>query len=120
MQSEHPSERDPFDVFAQGVMTLGVMIDAGKRVKAQEDRWGVTSHPHGTGRPADRAEVTEAKRRTVLAFDSGEGTWRHILDEEVAKARAEAHDPFLRAQLLEVAAVCVSWAKDIDRRGRES
>ena len=49
-------------------------------------------------------------------FTAGNGTWRHILTEEVWEAFAEKDSARLRAELVQVAAAAVNWIEAIDRR----
>ena len=49
------------------------------------------------------------------AFAEGRGTWRHILQEEVAEAYAET-GALLGVELVQVAAVAAQWAAAIERR----
>lgn len=82
----------------------------------QIEKWGKQTHPDGTG--ADDAVMVckYIREECQRAFCAGEGTWMHILDEECAEAFAESDLEKLRAELVEVAAVAVSWITDIDSR----
>lgn len=62
-------------------------------------------------------EAACARRDCASAFRVGKGTWRHILQEEVAEAFAELDPAPLREELIQVAAVAVAWIEAIDRRG---
>ena len=97
--------------------------------KGQLDKWGLQNHKDGTGplRPSpmiwgDLADVNygefanAAIKRTERDFDRGQGSWEHILTEEVFEAYAEEDEDALRAELVQVAAVAVSWINAIDRR----
>jgi hypothetical protein len=61
-----------------------------------------------------------AKANTDLEFRRGNGTWAHILVEEVAEAieAAVVGAPHadLRAELIQVAAVALRWVDTIDER----
>ena len=60
-----------------------------------------------------------AKVRTDSASHSegnGSITFEHILTEEWAEAIAESDPALLRAELVQVAAVCVQWIEAIDGR----
>ena len=46
----------------------------------------------------------------------GAPTWVHLVREEVAEAFAETDPDRLREELLQVAALCVSWVEKIDQR----
>lgn len=87
----------------------------------QDEKWGPTSAdkvPNGTG-PDVYCEVTLLTYReaaTLAKEECGRGkSMAAILLEEVYEALAES-DPFaLRAELRQVAAVCVKWMEKIDR-----
>lgn len=86
----------------------------------QNEQWGQQDHPDGTG-PTDNHinNRLRAQSRTYFAFRKGEGTWRHILEEEVAEAIAESDPEKLKAELIQVAAVCQQWVRAINRREKE-
>lgn len=87
-------------------------------------KWGWQGHyPFGTGPGrsgvrADRAKM--AKQACDSAFADGSGTWRHILQEEVAEAMAEDDPVKLREELTHVAAVAVAWIEAIIDRTQEA
>ncbi|WP_424863078.1 hypothetical protein [Streptomyces sp. MMS24-I29] len=91
--------------------------------QAQLAKFGDQHHPDGTGpRTASWGALVhsddaaaEARTRCQLAADRGELSWRHVLNEEVAEAFAECDPGQLRAELIQVAAVCAAWISDIDR-----
>jgi hypothetical protein len=112
----------------------GVLRAVANERAAQDAKWGEQNHPDGTGPDViwlvDRTEqgaiyvanmdAAQAARFFREAcqetFARGQGTWLHVLLEEVAEA-FECDDPVrLRAELIQIAAVCVSWAQSIDRR----
>ncbi|MCC2030633.1 hypothetical protein [Microbacterium allomyrinae] len=100
----------------------------------QDAKWGPPSdRMDGTGpqsRPLGLLDVTgdwlshvgaedlaeTAKRSTDTASREGRLTWAHILLEEVFEAFAESDRGRLRAELVQVAAVAVKWARMIDAR----
>lgn len=49
--------------------------------------------------------------------DAGKPTWVHLIREEVAEAFQESDPKRLAAELIQVAALCVSWVEKIDARG---
>ena len=66
-----------------------------------------------------RAEFVEEGFRTDYAEterNGGQVTWMHLVREEVAEAFAETDPQRLREELLQVAALCVSWVEKIDAR----
>lgn len=97
-----------------------VLDDVRDERRRQRDKWGDGSsndHPDGTeATNYSRAQRDEAQRRTIYAAKYSQATWRHILDEEVCEAFAEVDPVLLRAELVQVAAVAVSWIEAIDRR----
>lgn len=104
--------------------TAHVLFDVARERRRQDAKWGQQNHPDGTGPgvywqfydyPA--AELAGIIRRaTQEAFAQGKGTWRDILNEEVAEAFAEDDPAKLRAELIQVAAVAAAWVEAIDRR----
>jgi hypothetical protein len=83
---------------------------------AQDEKWGEQNHPDGTGRPDDAWVADAVRERCEAAFAEGRGTWRDVLTEEFQEALAETDADKLRAELIQVAAVCVAWVEAIDRR----
>lgn len=84
---------------------------------AQTQRWGEQHHPDGTGPTPENI----AARDAAIAVCDGEhqagfGTWRHIVDEELAEAYCEDQPIELRAELVQVLAVVAAWIDDIDSR----
>lgn len=82
----------------------------------QHARWGEQNHPDGTGGTTAVAIANEARDACDRRFAAGHGRWSDIFLEEVYEAVAE-HDPQrLRIELVQAAAVAVSWIEAIDRR----
>ncbi|MGE5721371.1 MAG: hypothetical protein ACM3YM_02830 [Sphingomonadales bacterium] len=83
----------------------------------QDAKWGQQNHPDGAiGREIDVREAARAKTR-CQGNAPGEDNWRDILEEEITEAYAAQSPAELRAELVQVAAVCVAWIEAIDRRG---
>ena len=64
-------------------------------------------------------DASRAKFMTDTAFSRGQGTWAHILVEEISEAveAATTGTPAaLRAELIQVAAVAMRWVDTIDQR----
>lgn len=81
----------------------------------QYELFGVQHHPDGTS--AAYTVPRDAARDTCdWATHEGRLTWRHILKEEVMEAFAETDPGELRTELVQVAAVALSWVNDIDSR----
>ena len=94
----------------------GVTSNIEQELRAQWSKWGKQDHPNGTGGPL-AALVSQVHRKACDdAFTNGTGGWRDILQEEVSEAFAESDPALLRAELVQVAAVCAQWIMAIDRR----
>lgn len=92
------------------------MVDLDSERKRQLEKFGDQHHPDGTGLNYQRQLADEERTACQTAFRDGHGTWRHVLDEEVAEAFAESDPARLRAELVQVSAVCAAWIADIDSR----
>jgi hypothetical protein len=97
-----------------------------KEILAEEVRqigiWGEQNHPCiGDISPewvSEHFEIpTEEKAKFLCeeAFRNGEGTYAHIMVEEMSEAVNALNINSRRAELVQLAAVCVSWIKKIDR-----
>lgn len=84
-----------------------------KEVERQYSLWGDVDHPDGTGTHEQVLEAGWRKQDTRGAVSVGTLTWAHILREEVAEALAEKRGPKLKEELIQVAAVAVSWAEKV-------
>jgi hypothetical protein len=76
----------------------------------------------GVGQHGDLQSAKGIEELLRLAYEQyekqqGRPTWRHLVLEEVAEAFAESDPVRLRAELLQVAALCVSWVETLDARG---
>lgn len=94
---------------------LNILQDIARERGRQLQKWGEQNHPDGTGDPERVRAMLVAKQKENLAFNTGNGTWLHIMEEEVAEAFAETDQKRLREELIQVAAVAVSWIEAIDR-----
>ena len=78
----------------------------------------------GTGpgvRWALTEEAADVEHEFRLDYESherqhGAPTWMHLVREEVAEAFLETDPARLRAELIQVAALCVSWVEKLDTR----
>jgi hypothetical protein len=79
-------------------------------------KWGVQSHPDGTGGGA--AEILRDQQRELVDEQQRKGTsnWRDILMEEVREAFAETDLVALDKELMQVMQVCCVWREHIARR----
>lgn len=97
-----------------GVKAFAEAIDAERQ--AQLAKFGEQRHPDGTAITEDRERADRARHTCESMARLGQLSWRDILHEEVQEAFAESDPALLRAELLQVAAVCAAWIWDIDNR----
>lgn len=76
--------------------------------------------PDGTGIAPKSTEtlLKNARHACEIATKEGTLTHAHVLEEEFWEAMAETEPAKLRAELIQVAAVCLKWVLDIDSRNR--
>ena len=69
---------------------------------------------------ASAVDIEDALREDYEDFetDAGKPTWVHLIREEVAEAFKESDPDRLEEELVQVAALCVSWVEKL--RGRRS
>lgn len=81
----------------------------------QYEKWGEQNHPNNTGA---KWAGDEQFWKLVNAQNESSGThnWRHILSEEVAEAMASSTKEHLEEELIQVAAVCMTWIDALDRQ----
>lgn len=85
----------------------------------QERKWGPQNHPSFPASGPYLEETAEyARNECAAAFDRGDGSWLHILDEEAFEAMTEPDLRKLRKELVQVAAVSSAWRESIDRNSR--
>lgn len=70
--------------------------------------------PDGTG--GEHSRMVANMARWQCQEMGAAVTWKAILREEYAEAMAEEDPAKLRAELIQVAAVCVKWIEYLDRR----
>ncbi len=95
--------------------TADLLYDVADELVAQVAKWGVQARPDGTS-TSNSPYAEAAKAATDKAAENGTLTWADILSEEVLEAFSETNHDALREELVQVAAVAISWAEDIDRR----
>ena len=111
--------------------TMNVLREVHQERVCQDSKWGVQNHPSLDqvllGRPggcspermAEEYEICSENRAKFLceqAFQSGRGTYGHIAIEEMAEVICARDEQSIRAELIQLAAVCVAWVEAIDRR----
>jgi hypothetical protein len=97
-----------------GVKTFAEAIDQERQ--AQLKKFGDQHHPDGTGYDGSTGHADYWRDRCAAAFRDDEGTWGHVLLEEVFEAMAESDPQALRTELIQCGAVIAAWVSDIDRR----
>ncbi len=95
--------------------TADLLYDVADERIAQGAKWGDQPHPDGTSESYS-VHADAAKLLTDQRAEAGTLTWADILSEEVLEAFSETNPDALREELVQVAAVAISWAEDIDRR----
>lgn len=97
-----------------------VLGEVGDERHRQHAKWGRQDHPSfDAERMPEYYEMPTAHRARALcekAFQNGKGTFAHIAVEEFVEAIDAHSEDELRAELVQVAAVCVAWVEAIDRR----
>lgn len=82
----------------------------------QRDLWGEQNHPSFIGNLSWWLDTEDIRVDNYHAVSAGTLTWELILLEEVAEAMDERTDPVrLRQELVQVAAVALSWIECLDR-----
>jgi len=99
-------------------------------VVKQHEKWGVANQPSldltllnrpnscSPQRMCENYEIpseNRAKFLCELAFKSNTGTWAHIAVEELSEAISEFDAEKRKQELIQLAAVCISWIDSIDR-----
>ena len=84
---------------------------------SQRKRFGVQYMPNGINVPGDYENEVRAKTCNAAREQDGTSTWRSVLIEEVAEACNAQDIRHLEQELIQVAAVAVSWIEAI-RDGR--
>ena len=107
-------------------VTENVLMDVEEERSRQFHRYGTNEDlEDGTGgawaRPVSEssAEVLEKLFRADYEeheAQHGRPTWVHLVREELAEAFQETDHTRLREELLQVAALCVSWIEKLDTR----
>jgi hypothetical protein len=102
-----------------GLRAIAEEIDAERQ--RQLAKFGEQHHPDGTSDDFTARAMRDSARFLCEAKTKrGALTWVDVLDEEYWEARAERDPAKLRAELIQVAAVCAAWIADIDSRGAAS
>jgi len=104
------------------------VVDVDSERQRQLDKFGDQQHPDMVGDPSAQGDARDRFAEwadNYRAINDGNLDprdpdtcldWTGILLEEVYEALAESDPAKLRAELIQVAAVCQAWVSDIDRR----
>lgn len=95
---------------------VAVLDDVRAERMRQTAEFGVQHLEDGTPDGAATFNVEVARRRCQRLESAGGANWAAVLTEEFCEAMAESDAAKLRAELVQVAAVCVAWIEDIDSR----
>ena len=106
--------------------TERVLTDVGIHRAVQRERYGSNDDlPDGTGpyvrwlSPLNLLTATGVEARLRQEYESHgmvAPSWMHLVREEVAEAFQETDPVRLREELIQVAALCVSWVETLDAR----
>lgn len=90
-----------------------LLEETSKETERQVKKWGIQSWPDGTKVEGDDIRAKRAKDICDALAEKGLVTWRDILFEEVMEAFDESDPDALLEEVIQCAAVCMSWASDI-------
>lgn len=96
--------------------TLYVLTNVHAERRRQDAKWGEQHHPDGTSTEYYKPLADQARKDCDDLAGLDGVTWADILKEEFFEALAEEDPVKLRTELIQVAAVAVRWAEDIDSR----
>lgn len=99
-------------------MIEDVLKEVSNEVNRQYALWGEQNHPDGTDQELFSEPLRVRRDQYEVAHSADALTYRHILLEEVYEALAEEDKNMLREELIQVAAVAVSWVQKLDRELR--
>lgn len=109
---------------------MSVLDEVADERRKQDAKWGVQNHPlgfgphsHGAGildtvsaaRASGKSHEEWAKFQCQQAAKRGDVTWAHIMHEEHVEAMTAPSPEAARAELIQLAAVCVAAVECIDR-----
>jgi hypothetical protein len=84
----------------------------------QHQKWGDQSHLlDGTGGPHAKMMAEAYRERCDAAFERFQGTFAHLLLEEVFEACAESDPDLLMLELIQCGALIRQWIEVLHKRG---
>ncbi len=113
-----PDEPPTFMVTEADTTLVDVLAEVAARRENLDHKWrALRNEQDGTGEHMVKM-ARLAREGCDEAFNTGRGSWCHVLAEDFAWAMAQAGHGGLRSELINVAAVAVAWIEDLDRRGK--
>lgn len=115
----NPTQAEHLASIASNPLFLAIHREQERQVA----KWGEQNHPSFTS-VDDRERRIEIAELVKASVDSsaavGSLAWEQILTEELVEAQAEIEDPTaLKTELIQVAAVALSWIESVERKERE-
>ena len=95
---------------------MDLLLETLREMDRQIQLFGVQSHPSGTGYAFSDSALLFARDNFAKCQKNGLLTWHEIMEEEIHEAYVETDPSRLREELIQVAAVALSWVRDIDGR----
>lgn len=104
------------------IRTLNTTAEILAERSRQDAKFGADrEQPDGTGDGRATVYVEAMQKIVGRSMEDGSISWAAILLEEVSEALAEKPgSPNLRTELVQIAAVCVAWVENIDRRAESA
>jgi hypothetical protein len=93
-----------------------VLIHVAEERERQRIKWGEQNLPDGTSSELYRTSARIAREDCERALNEGKLTFEKIMMEEVCEVLAEEDPERLYEELIQVAAVCVQWAENLQLR----
>lgn len=114
----------PFEILS--INTNKISREILDEVINQYNKWGIMNHPSvaPTLNPKNGQQLseyyeipteTQARNLCEEAFISNNGSWSVIAVEELVESINASHPQHRREELIQLAAVCISWIDSIDR-----
>ena len=109
----------------------GIINDVLNETERQNQKWGIQGHPCldstllnrkdgcSSDRMCEEYEIPSedrAKQLCNIRSNRRDLTWGHIAVEELSEVISEFDINKRRAELVQLAAVCVNWIKSIDNK----
>ncbi|MER8083814.1 hypothetical protein ABTZ57_01295 [Streptomyces sp. NPDC094048] len=107
----------PLRFATPGLLRFARLIDTERQ--AQLAKWGDQHHRNGSSTSTNVRLCTDlAQAMRQVNADPAELSWTTIMLEEAYEVGAETDPAKIRAELIQLAAVCAAWIADIDSQPR--